>query len=155
MNSQEREYAINEILDAVRSTLKLNFNENSRKPEFVKVRQMAYLMLYESKKTIGDISLMEIDFLVRKKRDHATVLYGIKTIRNIIDTEKYYKDCYLEIKEITKQIDYCPVDKNRKYWLDLSKIADKRVIKEHARHNIKEILRYTKLKKYILLRAFN
>ena len=70
-------------------------NHRSRKRELVEARQLimaAYFCAWERHPRFNTITLAEAGrvFLL----DHATVLHAIKTVNNLIDTDKAYKEYY-------------------------------------------------------------
>ncbi len=68
--------------------------KNTRKRETVQARQIAmYFCKNHTKSSLATIG-REIG-----KKDHATVLYACKTVRNLMDTDKEYKEQILEIKK--------------------------------------------------------
>jgi DNA repair ATPase RecN len=69
----------------------------TRKSEIIQARQIA---MYFSKK-LTKSSLTSIGTQIGQK-DHATVLHAIKTVNNLIDTEKKYKT---DIEEIGKRLE--------------------------------------------------
>lgn len=74
--------------------------DKSRKRNLVEARQMAFLLFRE----FTELSLSQIG--QKFNRDHATVLYGVRKITDLIDTEKslftkhiMLKNMYLGLKK--------------------------------------------------------
>ena len=101
----------------------LDINHKCRKPEYVKPRQMYFVFakLYTKK------SLAQIGLFVNK--EHCTVLHGMKSINNIIDTEKQFKIDYqiinakikgnLRIKSVKRRFKLDEILKLIELWKDI------------------------------------
>lgn len=83
----------------------------TRKREIVEPRQVLCYMMKKhiiksmpinSNKIKSDLSLEEIGFFVGV--DHATVLHGIRTVKNLYDTDKNYKIKILQIEKNINEI---------------------------------------------------
>lgn len=74
-----------------------HFTSKSRKREIVQARQLA--MFFSKKMT--KLSLASIGLRCGNK-DHATVLHACKTISNLIETDKHFKNCVDEIEKRIK-----------------------------------------------------
>lgn len=68
-------------------------NNNSRHRDFVTVRQVS---LYYFKKRLKYSLFVYGNFF---KKDHATVLHSIKTVKNLMETDEEYKERTAEIFE--------------------------------------------------------
>lgn len=92
---------INTIIKEIESYFDLHKGSiqiNTRKPEIKEPRQIAHYFAKE----YTDLTLSKIGDLIGKK-DHATVLHSVKTIKNLIDVDSTLKN---DIEEIRKRIDF-------------------------------------------------
>ena len=79
------------IIDAVEAATGIqNIRLDTRKREYVDARRIAYKIFRATKM----YSYSKIGSLFDK--DHATILFGIKTAENLLDTEPSFKHNYLE-----------------------------------------------------------
>ena len=65
----------------------LQLFEKGRKRNLVEARQVIFYIAY---KKINGLSLAQIG--AKFNKDHATVLYGIKMVQNLCDTNKEFKE---------------------------------------------------------------
>ena len=120
-----------------------NFHSKKRKREIVQTRQVA---MYFSN-SLTKSSLAAIGAQIGRK-DHATVIHACKTVNNLIDTDKKYRN---DIENISAIIDsslnryklevYRGVyeEKNRKEYLEAKKLKFRRA--GSIRHDIPYIIR--------------
>ncbi len=90
--------SISYIRDIVADYLDINkslYEAKTRKGEIVKMRQIA---MYFSK-LYTKASLATIGYAIGGK-DHSTVLHACRTVRNIYETDKYFKSQIDEINQI-------------------------------------------------------
>ena len=100
VNSNQRELSINEIQKAVCSYFCLtleNMLSKGKKREIVQARQIA---MYLSRRMTKS-SLSSIGAQIGGK-DHATVLHSYKTVCNLMDTDKHFKQHVLAIEKKLK-----------------------------------------------------
>ena len=81
-------------------------NNKSKKQPYIYYRQMAHTLLYESSVNVGGkrFSTIKIGQKVGCKT-HSTVLHSIKTIHNLIDTDKTVRYDYEELNKAIKNND--------------------------------------------------
>jgi len=80
---------------------------DSRKREVVQARQIAMVLSKQlTKKSLDYIGKQLAD------RDHATVLHAIKTVNNLIDTDKEFKKTYFEICEKVDDFFLCNITRD-------------------------------------------
>ena len=90
-----RESYITSLTKAIQSVLNVTIDDMrsaSRRRNIVNARFIFSTILYE----LTGFSYSHIGQLIN--RDHATVLYHIKTCRQLIDIDKYFKNMYNEVK---------------------------------------------------------
>jgi chromosomal replication initiator protein len=95
---------VNDIIKVIENYYSLNdgsVHYKTRKREIVIARQLAHYFTREIYKK--ELSLADVGILIGGK-DHATVLYSIKTINNLIDTDKNFVTQVKEIRKIIKQM---------------------------------------------------
>jgi len=68
-------------------------NSNTRKAEIVRTRQIIYSLAYQ----YLDISYAELGWQIGRK-DHTTVIHSIKTIKNLTETDKFFRKQYEQIQ---------------------------------------------------------
>jgi len=71
---------------------------DSRKREIVEVRQIAHYISHK-RKDKSHKSLQDIAYAIGGK-DHATVLHSVKTVNNLMETDKAYKQMINKIENI-------------------------------------------------------
>lgn len=74
-------------------------NVRCRDTELVQAR---HIIIYFAKNKTG-LTLKKIGNLFNGGKDHATVIHAIKAVRDLMDTNKYYK---LQIQALEKVIDF-------------------------------------------------
>jgi len=90
-----RESYITSLTKAIQSVLNVTIDDMrsaSRRRNIVNARFIFSTILYE----LTGFSYSHIGRIIN--RDHATVLYHIKTCRQLIDIDKYFKNMYNEVK---------------------------------------------------------
>lgn len=75
---------------------------DSRTPEKVFARNMCYLFLY-TKTSLGYKAIGKLF-----KRDHTTIIHGVKSIRNWIETEEYAASIFYELDMMSKNYKRLP-----------------------------------------------
>lgn len=74
-----------------------DFNLKTRKRDIVEARQVAmYLAKARTKESLAKIGL------AIGKKDHATVLHAIKTVSNLIETDRAFRDKWGELLNLSK-----------------------------------------------------
>ncbi|HUW93014.1 MAG TPA: chromosomal replication initiator protein DnaA [Bacteroidales bacterium] len=100
VNTQRREITIDYIQKIVCEYYKIPVDQmqgKTRKREIVQARQVS---MYFSK-SLTKASLASIGSLIGGK-DHATVLHACKTVNNLIDTDRHFRNQILEIEKKLK-----------------------------------------------------
>ncbi|MDR1860456.1 MAG: chromosomal replication initiator protein DnaA [Bacteroidales bacterium] len=100
IKNSQRELSIDYISKVVCDYYKLpldTLQDNTRKREIVQARQVAmYFSKHYTKSSLATIGLQI------GRRDHATVLHALKTVGNLIDTDKKFKACVEDIDQKLK-----------------------------------------------------
>lgn len=100
VNTQRREITIDYIQKTVCEYYKIPVDQmqgKTRKREIVQARQVS---MYFSK-SLTKASLASIGSMIGGK-DHATVLHACKTVNNLIDTDRHFRNQILEIEKKLK-----------------------------------------------------
>src|SRR5690606_24327224 len=105
--------AVSCVYDMDVNTILLNEN---RKRKFVEPRQM--LMMFLKEKT--SMSFPEIGGLFKRKFNHATVIHGVRTIKNDIETNHDTREKFDEITHLlTNEKSISDFEKNKSTKVDL------------------------------------
>lgn len=97
----ENDVKIKRIFEIVKRYYYDNYNlppydSHSRKREFVEIR---HLTMYLAKQQVNKASLTFIGQNIDNK-DHSSVLYAIKTVANLIETDKNFRERYEKISSM-------------------------------------------------------
>lgn len=127
---------IQEIIESYYNLPSDSIQQKTRKREIVQARQMAMFF----SKDLTKLSLALIGSLLGNK-DHSTCLHGIKTVNNLIDTDKQFKIDYDEIaKRISNKFNAPIISKEEIYSTITKAIMEKYVHYREWNEILKEMV---------------